>query len=145
MKNIRDYLSKHPLMTPCTVDVRSVAPFARKTPAQAADAYVESLGFRPVGEGWNTLSREEASRSIVAILTESLAYHCPMLEKADAERVSGEFLSGFPSARAVFLSNSETIGPGAVASSPISQATFDAAIVALDEAQIGVLCVEDED
>ena len=132
-------------MTPSTVDVRSVATFARKTPAQAADVYVKSLGFRPLGEGWHTLSREEAFQFIVATLTESLAYHTPMLEKEDAERVSGEFLSGFPSPQAVFLSNSEVIGPGAVASRPISQATFGAAIVALDEAQIGVLCVEDED
>ena len=145
MKSIRDYLSHHPLMTPFTLDVRSVAPFARRTPAQAADAYVESLGFSPVGEGWNTLSREEAFRSIVTMLVESLAYHCPMLEKEDAERVAGELLSSFPSPRAVFLNNSETIEPGAVAWSPISQATFDAAIVALDEVQIGVLCIEDED
>lgn len=145
MKSISEYLSCHPSMTPVTVDVRAIEDFVDAAPEMRADAYVASLGFHKIGESWNRLSRNDARGFLVGILKESMAYHLPMLEEKDAERVSEAFLARFSSAEATFLSNSKVVGPGCIASSPISKSTFDAAVVALDALRIGIVCVEDED
>jgi hypothetical protein len=118
---------------------------------RVADALARFLGLRRLGSAWRTISREEARAALAAVLTHDMAYEGECMSPSVAASFVEEFLVGFDSG-AVFLTNGEfpPFSPTKPAGwrgswTPLTEATFDTGVVAVDAARAGLLWVEDED
>lgn len=92
------------------------------------------------------LDRIAARAAIARALTTTLAYSSSWVEAARAESVGDAFVACF-APEATFRTNGDLlIGEiGSAAWDPLTSATFDTGVVALDSATAGILWVVDED
>jgi hypothetical protein len=118
---------------------------------RVADALARFLGLRRLGSAWRTISREEAHAALAAVLTHDLAYESECIAPPVAASFAEEFLGRFDSG-AAFLTNGEfpPVSPTKAAGwrgswTPLTEATFDTGVIAVDTARAGLLWVEDED
>jgi hypothetical protein len=113
----------------------------------ALDAGVEFAGL--LGRPEREISREEAASLLAAVIERDLAYRAPRLGAAPAGSAAAEFLGIFSGPDALFFTNGElglthSLGKtGAWA--PLTRATFDTGVVAIEGKKLGVFWIEDED
>ena len=122
----------------CDRRLQEAQPDAR----HAVDEYVRSLGFSAIGEQWIEIDRNRAEAILSHFLSHDMAYGTVLMPVERARKMAGDYLDLFGEDSASFFTNREG---RAGTWTPISQATFDTGIVALDEEGIGILWVEDED
>ena len=109
---------------------------------------LETADYGPPGGG-PPITREQGQGLVAAILATDLAYRSPMLTSEAAEGLAARFFRRF-SADAVFLTNgtlglAHARGSGSGGWVPVSGATFDTGVVAVDRRRVGLVWVEDED
>lgn len=117
----------------------------------SADAAVAS-GARSVGlraAPKREITREQAHELVAALIECDLAFHAPRGPKWEAESLASTFLGMFPGDEARFFTNGELglehIAGRSGAWSPLTNATFDTGVVAVEGGTVGVFWVEDED
>lgn len=121
-------------------------------PRAVADALVAALGLVPAGDRWNALDRAQAAWIVQEILHRDLAYCGELMDPATASAFAEEFLGQFDE-EASFFTNSDFathlvfINQNGFAAGwqPLTEATFDSGVVAVDRRRVGILWVEDED
>lgn len=118
------------------------------------DGYVSDLGFNKIGKGWVEIDRRLAVMILVDVLHRDMAYDHEVMNLRDANFAAEAFVQLFVEKARFFTNGSRgniesverpnglRIGPSW---NPITNATFDAGVVAFDGSQIGLLWVEDED
>jgi hypothetical protein len=113
----------------------------------ALAAGIDYVGLQAAPE--REISREQAREVIAALIECDLAYHAPRRSKAAASSLASTFLAMFPGADARFFTNGELglehVAGRSGAWAPLTNATFDTGVVAIDGARMGVFWVEDED
>lgn len=114
-----------------------------------AASVVRALGLRGPDEGYENTAliriTAEVARSVIeGLLTKDLAYGSDILPAEDANFLATTFLSYFPGG--TFYTNGELALPGQVATwTSMTDATFDAGVLAMTNDNAGLLWVEDED
>ncbi|MEL6555326.1 MAG: hypothetical protein AAFQ63_17970 [Cyanobacteria bacterium J06621_11] len=117
-----------------------------KTPSAVADACVTSRGFKPIGEKWHSIEANVAIRIITRMLSVSAAYRIKLLDKKIAKQAATRLIDQFGDRTANYLTNTSFASSGDEFSwSPITNSTFDSAVVIYDDRYIGMICMEDED
>lgn len=111
---------------------------------KAADNYVQELGLAPLGAGWKELDKAAAEDSLTQLLHLSQAYHDELLPLSTAQELAQFFLGLFDSYNSSFYSNG-IFGPSSSSWNPLTESTFDKAVLVMDHEAIGIICVEDED
>jgi hypothetical protein len=116
------------------------------------DGYVTELGFESPGENWCALSRAQALLIAAKVLERDLAYTSEVMPEAVARAFAEEFAAHFDDCaefftNATFEDHLARVAPGDSVSSwsPITEATFDTGVIAVDEHRVGLIWVEDED
>jgi len=107
------------------------------------DDYVATLGFSTLRGKWIAIDRTVAQSLLTVVLHKDLAYKMEAMTLDFASTAAKCFIDIF-SKEARFFTNGTWLNDTA-GWTPITNATFDAGVVAFDELQIGVLWVEDED
>ena len=118
---------------------------------QTADEIARVVGFRPLGTKWRELTRENACVFLERVLGRDLAYDGQAMSPDLAEQLSREFVALF-SGRSFYYTNGDFPSPehyreGGWAGSwdPVTLATFDTGVVAVDGDHAGLVWIEDED
>ena len=118
---------------------------------QIADALVRMGGLRPLGTKWRNLTLENARAALERVLGRDLAYGAQTMSPETAHELSREFVSLF-SGSSFFYTNGDFPPPDAYREGgwagswdPITRATFDTGVVAVDGDHAGLLWIEDED
>lgn len=118
---------------------------------QTADELLRMVGFRPLGTKWRELTLERASSILERVLGRDLAYDGQAMSPELAQKLSREFVTLF-SGQALYYTNGDFPSPeqyreGGWAGSwdPVTLATFDTGVVAVDGDHAGLLWIEDED
>jgi hypothetical protein len=114
------------------------------------DAAVASLGFQPISTSWREISSSEAVGILRNILNRDLAYNAEIMPGEVAQELAERFCALFPQTARYFTNGGWRTSLGGEAQSPVSwqpltDATFDAGIVAVGNGYLGVAWVEDED
>ena len=95
------------------------------------------------------ITREEAAAVLEGLVERDLAYRARRPGSVSAASTAEEFLGMFPGSEARFFTNGEmglTHALGKTGAwSPLTRATFDTGVVAIDRGRLGVFWVEDED
>ena len=120
-------------------------PIAAVSAASAADSFVASHGFRPLGKAWRIIQRSEALDSLYRILFRDLAYQQLLMEEKTARFIAESFLDLFSPHHSRYCTNGSFDERSMLGWTPITEATFDHGIVAFDEEHIGMIWVQDED
>jgi hypothetical protein len=120
-------------------------------PMLSANLFVSSLGYKPIYDRWRNLA--ELDREYDDVKTDDYAGHLAttlhrdmvhssfeMLSLSEARAAAEEFYSHFHRGQVTRLSN--MLGGG---SNPITECTFEAAYVAMDDDWIGLFLLEAED
>jgi hypothetical protein len=135
-------------------DVSDCQQFLRGSPSEILDIYVAFLGLKPISDDWLEINQREADNLLISILSRDLAYNAPAGDEQSATVLARRFLHRFdPDAR--YFTNGTIALPHqqrrpathVIISgySPLTEATFDTGVVALDTHQIGIIWVWDED
>lgn len=95
------------------------------------------------------VTRAEARQILMSLLAQDMAYHADIMPLSEAESLADHFLSAFSAAHSRFVTNLERPEnphrPFDVASSPMTESTFDGGVVCLAKPIVGCLWIEDED
>ena len=117
-----------------------------KAPAAVADKYVASLAFNPIGGAWREISAAEALKILTSMLSVSMAYNISLLGSTLAKQVATRLISQFQSDSTHYLTNTQLQTQGnALSWTPVTESTFDSAVVIYNREYIGIICIEDED
>ncbi len=111
---------------------------------ESADAITAEQGFETLGSGWRQMDEAEAREYLVKVLHRTLAYGGEIMSTDKAEYLAAQWMS-LTSAPRSFLTNWTWHPDGSAWSSPLTSSTLDLAVVAVDEREVVLLCVEDED
>ena len=141
-------LDEYPVQTTIRRAPRSAFP---GDPMLSANLFVSSLGYKPIYDRWHNLAELDRDYSDVkpsdyaGHLSETLRRDMvhssfEMLSEVDARACSEEFYSYFARGEVVRLAN--YLGGGWNA---ITDSTFEAAYVAMDDEWIGLFLFEEED
>lgn len=129
-------------------DLRNREEFKGTSEFAIIDKYVLELGHHKC-EKWLEIKRPDAERLLTSILHKDMAYNYECMEISLARAAARSFFDQFaPTAK--FFTNAEwRTGSGGLVEvnswNNITDATFDAGIVALDDLNIGIVWIEDED
>ncbi len=117
-----------------------------------ADRAVESVGLRPLGEGWHEVSERDAVLIATGVLGRVLGSHAVVIPRAEAEALVDELLTLVPEPFTCFTNGdwADVFGEEAAQKSgfsfdPLTDAALDAGIVCVGDGVTAVLWVEDED
>ncbi len=120
------------------------------TPAlTAADRLAAANGFAPLGHRWRLIELDTAHRVLVSLLERDLAYGATIMSAQAAAALAGQFLALTAPPRA-FFTNGTWAGSSTPAAAdgswdPITESTFDAGIIAVDDDVSVMLWVQEED
>ncbi len=112
------------------------------------------FSLSPDPANYRRVTKEEAEQILTRILHKDMAYNCEIMPKRAAAELSASFLREFDDGAASFYTNIDYSGEGrALGSStwagpgwkPVTQATFDAGVIAISGVQAACLWIEDED
>ncbi len=124
---------------------------ARIPVLKAADRLAVANGFAPLGHRWRRIELDTAHRILVSLLERDLAYGATIMSAQAAGTLAGQFLALTAPPRA-FFTNGTWAGsstPAAAAAEgswdPITESTFDAGIIAVDDDVSVMLWVQEED
>ena len=117
-----------------------------------ADRVAESVGYKAIGTRWVRLDRDGATRVLLRVLQQDLAYDSSVMQFEEADRLAQAFLAHVGTG-AVYFTNGSWVEtwqprePGAIGLTwkSLSEATFDAGVLAVGEHVAAILWVEDED
>jgi hypothetical protein len=119
---------------------------------QLLDYFTGGHGFRRIGDKWREVTRDFAERTLVWLLSRDLAYRAPLMSPSLATELATEFLAWFRDDATFFtnylVNRDETAvmnGLSPCTGTPITDATFDAGILVVDSALLGILWFADED
>jgi hypothetical protein len=102
-----------------------------------------------LGPPEHEISEEEARSVLAGVMERDLAYRAPRAGAASAASTAAAFLALFRGPDARFFTNGElglTHSLGKTGGwDPLTRATFDTGVVALEKGRLGVFWVEDED
>ncbi|MGI0118514.1 hypothetical protein [Zooshikella sp. RANM57] len=144
-KEIKDYLNNNSFLNDrLTIDISPVSNFGNEDLIKALDAYVVSLGLKPIRYDWNELKENTAEQYLTEILHKGLAYGNEIMNKHTAKHISEKFISLFGQYNCKFFSNGE-IEPDSKGWSELTDSTSDFGVVVVGKEWIGLICVEDED
>ncbi|MHC4660455.1 MAG: hypothetical protein ACYS8W_02080 [Planctomycetota bacterium] len=120
--------------------------------SELLDAFTSQQGFKDIGEAWIEVSRNTAVRILIHALSKGLAYGMIFMEKEEAGEIAEKFLNLFREGSHYFCNGDCVVGsvktvdgktvPGF---KPITKATLDTGVIALDSDHIGMLWAWDED
>jgi hypothetical protein len=113
--------------------------------AESMPGLLASFGFAHPEEKLFPISREAAAEVISHLVAYDQAYGFPTSVIAIADDCGREFVSLFPEESRFFTNSSEPLGAAARAWHPLTDATFDAGVLAVSPNRVGVLWLEDED
>jgi hypothetical protein len=111
-------------------------------PRDAADAFVGSLGYSPLGAGWFDLDEDgpEPASQLADILKRDLVGHnFDWLRPADATTCAEQFYALFCHGEVHRLANRIRNGWN-----PITSSTIEAAFITMDDVRIGLFLVQAE-
>jgi len=114
------------------------------------NTFVVAHGFKALGQRWIEIGARAAEKVAIAILSNDLAYNAQIMLSDDAELLAKRFMAMFCESVRCFT-NGTHVPQDARATKvslgwmPISSTAFDAGIVCIDHARVGMLWVEDED
>lgn len=116
------------------------------------DAFVARYGYTGLADHWIEIPRRMARKILQHVLSESLAYPDPIMDEEEASQFTERFLDLFASGSRYFTngtcSGETTIytstGEEVLGWRPISTATFDNGIIAVNPRRIGMVWAEDE-
>lgn len=95
------------------------------------------------------VQRPEARSILMSLLMKDMAYHADIMSLSEAESLVDHFLSAFSAVDARFVTNLEkpenTDRPFDLASSPMTQSTFDGGVICIARPIAGCIWIEDED
>jgi hypothetical protein len=113
----------------------------------AADALVLAAGYRAIGAQWISLSRADARAVLLLVLERSLAYNVATMSRANATELADAFLEHAQDAAVFFTNGDRASGSMSYGESwtPLTEATFDGGLVAVDGSHAAMLWIEDED
>jgi len=119
-------------------------------PKEVTDQFVKSLGFITLGEKWTDLDweyhlykggqRGDPIVPLTQVLHKSMAYDEEIFNLQEATKIANDFYNLFGFGNRSRLTNK--IGNGW---NPITDFTFEAVHVAMDDKNVGILLIEDED
>jgi len=117
------------------------------TPRDAADSLVALLGFRPAHDHWQIVDRENTQRIISHILHQDLAYGSHMIRRETSDHIAERFTALFDQFKSHFFTNCtiHILEPLEFSWHPITDSTMECAVVIVDDANVGIIVVEDED
>jgi len=123
------------------------------SPAQAADAAALAAGAIAIGPAWTAIDQPQARVMIRRLLASDLAYKAPCMPDAQAMGFADEVMSLVPAPTHFFTSigMDERFGlrDGVAVKShtftPVTMATFSAAVAVVGKDRTAVLVVSDED
>jgi hypothetical protein len=114
---------------------------------QVADTLLEMMRFSPLADRWQEVTRDDAQRLLVAMLSRDLAHNRSIMPAHRARDLADRFLGLFPAGSTMLTSVSREMdletwtGP---AWNTVSKSAFDAGVVSVFGNLGGMLWVEDE-
>jgi hypothetical protein len=114
------------------------------------DAVLAGTGLKPLSDGWCEIAPPDAIRVLRNILPYDLAYRAEIMPSELAAELADRFCAPVPAAIRYLTNGTWRAGPSDDLEAPsswcpITDATFDAGIVAVGESYLAVVWVEDED
>lgn len=108
------------------------------------------FGLSDHPEAFVEVLEEEAAAVLAAVLSTDMAYHCPIVPLAEAERLARAFLDVFAGSQPRFYTNGDFAklrsAPGTwPAWFPVTDATFDTGVLVLAQGRVGCAWFMDED
>ncbi len=136
-----------------TVTSAFIAREADVQDVEAADRLAAAQGFALLGPRWRRIDLAAARRIIERILERDLAYDTAVMPADDAASLAEQWLGLTSESRAFFTNGTWSEGPVQTAPratagpswDPITDSTFDAGVVAVDQERAVMLWVQDED
>lgn len=126
--------------TGASFEVNQLSAFDKGDDLTTIDAYVTSKGLKPIGECWRKIDSNEAVKLVTGLLHKSMAYSSQFMPLDHAARLAAEINRIFtPPTR--FYTN-ELDGGGWMS---VTDATFDRAVIYINQAVIGSFVIQDED
>lgn len=110
-----------------------------------ADSFVSAHGFKPIQNRWSIIDEATAKTMISEILHRSLAYRVEMMSSKTAAHFADAFRALFDRFSITCVSNGSIDAAGMGSWTPITDSTFEMAVMIYDAKSIGMICVEDED
>ncbi len=117
-----------------------------------ADRAAESVGLRPLGEGWLEVSERDALLIAAGVLGRDLGSNAVIVPRAEAEALVDELLALVPEPFTCFTNGdwADVFGEEAAQKSgfsfdPLTDSALDAGIVCVGDGVTAILWVEDED
>jgi hypothetical protein len=115
---------------------------------ELVDRFMSDLGLPPLGPDWRALEPQVARAAVRALAELDIAYRTPILTADEADELALEFFAQL-SAQARFLTNGDlavAVAEGRRQSSwvPLTGATFDTGVVAIDGTRVGLIWFADE-
>jgi hypothetical protein len=119
-------------------------------PVSLIDSTLTRLGFPALSTEWREVVPDQAAKILRNVLHRDLAYTVEIMPVEVAEQFAARFRSIFPTTTRYFTNGTWRAGRSGefehpVSWSPLTDATFDAGIVAVGEGFVGLAWVEDED
>ena len=127
-----------------TIDFRPQAEQS-EIPQKILDTYVTSLGYNPIGEHWESVSKSQVREILCQLLHRELAYSEEIISEETARHVATKFIANFDEDNYNVFSNARFRNNRLSDWFPFGTATFEAAIVIYDAHNIGIVYVDSED
>jgi len=112
------------------------------------------FSLSPDPANYRRVTKKEAEQILTRILHKDMAYNSEVMPERSAAELSAGFLRGFDDGAASFFTNVDysgegrALGPSTWAGpdwKPVTEATFDAGVIAISGVQAACLWIEDED
>lgn len=127
-----------------------------RSPEEIADQLMRSLRCTALGEGWISVTEQDARTIAHHLLTKDLAYRADIMPSVHAHALIDRFLAFFPGDRwyrtngtPVPRSDRKSLTPESFGNgwgwNSLTDATFDLGVVVISLTRVGALLVADED
>ncbi len=119
-----------------------------------AEDVATAFGLSGAPDSLRSIDKEDAVQILTQLLQEDMAYGSPLIPESRAAELAVEFLAGFDAVSARFFTNVDYSRDGEKISrrcwtglswAPMTEATFDAGVIAISTARSACLWIEDED
>lgn len=106
-----------------------------------ADMFVQELGLKPLGARWQEMDGYTAENLLVQLLGRSLSTDYLMMEPIEARATAEHLLDTFQMPRSYLTNVLSFDGGGLTGWNPLTELTFDAGLVIIDEQWVGLIVV----
>ena len=121
---------------------------------ESPDSVALRAGLHAIGDSWRHINRDTAQAVLRFILSHDMAFSLPRLPETVVREVIQDFIGRFSLSAQFYTNGSWAEGyrsaPNTTTSfgpewQPLTDATFDGGVLALDSKRSGLLWIEDED